>query len=124
MFTKLISCVKRKVLPKRDEAAHRPSGTSELVRLGAGVAGIQKITPESVEYTNEAGVDCIIDLTRSVKYERSTPIVGFRGMLDDPPWVRFFNERSTRFEFTDRDEAYEALLCPLSKFGWTTEDAN
>jgi hypothetical protein len=124
MFTRLISILKRKALTAPGEAANRPARTRERVRLGAGAAAIQKITRERVAYTNEAGVDCIIDLVRSVKYEHSTPIVGCRGMLDDPPWVRFFNERSTRFEFTDRDEAYDALLCPLMKFGWLTWDAN
>jgi hypothetical protein len=82
------------------------------------------MTPESIEYTNEAGVDCIIDLKQCIKDGRPASIVGFRGMLDDTPWVRFLNERSTRFEFISSDEAYKNLLSPLSKFGWATLDAN
>jgi len=124
MFTKLISLFNREVPHELVEAQPGPGRTSELVRVGAGRAGIHKVTPERVEYTNEAGIDCIIDLRLSVKCERPIPIVGFRGMLDHPPWVRLFNERSTRFEFTDSDEAYEDLLSPLSKFGWATLDAN
>jgi len=124
MFTKLISFLKRKILPKPGKVAHRRRGTLERVRLGVGVARIQRITPQGVEYTNEAGVDCVVELTRSAKEERPMSIVGFRGMLDDPPWVRFLNERSTRFEFTDSDEAYETLLYPLYECGWATEDAN
>lgn len=124
MFTKLVDSFRRKILPALGKSAHRPRATSELVRLGVGTAKIQRVTSKCVEYTNEAGVDCIIDLTRSAKHDGRIAIVGFRGMLDVPPWVRFFNERSTRFEFADSEEAYQALLSRLSKFGWETMDAN
>ena len=124
MFTKLVDAFRLKILPALGIAAHRPRAIAELVRLGVGAAKIQRVTSKCVEYTNEAGVDCNIDLTRSAKHDGRIPIVGFRGMLDVPPWVRFFNERSTRFEFADSEEAYEALLFPLSKCGWETMDAN
>ena len=72
MFTKLVSLFKRQVPLRLDQTAHRLGGTSELVRPGVGAARIQKITSESVEYTNEAGVDCIIDLTRSINREHGS----------------------------------------------------
>ena len=80
------------------------------------------------EYTNAEGIDCIVDLAfcanRCPVPELGPNTVGFRGMLDHPPWVRFFNERTTRFEFNDSEEAYETLLTPLARFRWSTWDAN
>lgn len=48
--------------------------------------------------------------------------VGVRNLHDDPPWVRFMNERQTRFEFKTYDESYALLLGPLGQAGWHTFD--
>ena len=48
--------------------------------------------------------------------------VGVRNLLDGPPWVRFMNERHTRFEFKSYDESYALLLGPLGRAGWHTFD--
>ena len=124
MFARLVGLFRRMVMPEAEVPAKRPRQTSELVRLGRGAAKIQKVTSERLEYTTESGVDRFIDLPRSVKGKSKFPVVGIRRMLDDPPSVRFFDERSTRFEFANRDEAYESLILPLSNSGWTTLDAN
>ena len=93
----------------------------EIVRIGVGNGRIKCVTPQRVEYLDEAGQECFVDLEECNRnyvqlhnedegdfvlltaedgadawYSRC---VGERGLLDDPPWVEFTNKRRTRFEF-------------------------
>ena len=117
----------------------------EIVRIGVANARIKCVTPQRVEYLDEAGQECFVDLEECVRnrvqsYNENkdefvlltsedsaaawnSRCVGQRGLLDDPPWVQFTNERRTRLEFGSYEEAY-ALLGPLGKAGWHTFDTD
>jgi hypothetical protein len=120
----------------------------EIVRIGNGHAGINSVTAERVEYRDEAGQDRFLDLRQCARNwgghreqngrdfillpgvstnsadAWNLRCVGMRGILDDPPWVEFINERRTRFEFPSEETAYADLLGPLQEAGWHTFDAN
>jgi hypothetical protein len=96
---------------------------SELVRIGGG-ATLTGIAADAVSYINEAGVPMSVDLAECFaryRRRRNVPVgdircVGLRGMLDDPRWVQFWNDRRTLFQFVgpenNRDRIYETLIIP------------
>ena len=112
----------------------------EIVRIGVGSARIKCVTPERVEYRDEAGQECFVELDKCARssiqfhYEKEgdfvlrteggsdTPHVARRSSHGQAPeWVEFTNERRTRFEFRSYKEACNALLQPLRKVGWYTK---
>ena len=123
------------------------------VRVGAAPAGIISVTQKYVVFVDEGGDAHSIDLEECQRnyiarltkgrnqgdiIELEGPIfrvrsesgygqgrcVGFRGAIDDPPWMSFTNEPPTKFEFRSRDELYQQLLTPLMQVGWNTFDAD
>jgi hypothetical protein len=117
----------------------------EIVRISVANARIKCVTPQRVEYLDEAGQECFVDLDKCARNwvqlqnedegefdlltsedsaaACSSRCVGERGLLDDPPWVEFTNKRRTRFEFGSYYEAY-TLLAPLTKARRRTIDMN
>jgi hypothetical protein len=112
----------------------------EIVRIGVAHACIKCVTPQRVEYLDEAGLECVVDLDECNRNyvqldneELSTSedsaatsrshYVGHRGLLDDPPWIEFTNKRRTRFEFGSSNEAL-GLKLQLMKARWHTFDAS
>ena len=112
----------------------------EIVRIGVGNARIKCVTPQRVEYFDEAGQECFVDLDKCVRipvqfyYEKEgdfvlwtsegcdSRCVGRRSShVDSPEWVEFTNKRRTRFEFRSYKEACNTLLQPLRKAGWSTQ---
>ena len=112
----------------------------EIVRIGVANSRIKRVTPQRVEYRDEAGQECFVDLDKCVRirvqhyYEKegelvmvtsegsASPYVARRSFHDEPPeWVEFTNERRTRFEFRSYKEAFNTLLQPLRKAGWYTQ---
>jgi hypothetical protein len=110
----------------------------EIVRIGVGNARIQCVTPQRVEYFDEAGQECFVDLEECarnwVKEYRDTGrrkyrYVAGRGMIEHPHWVEFANKRRTRLEFWS-SEAYTScfqgearrLKHLLFEAGWITMD--
>jgi hypothetical protein len=117
----------------------------EIVRIGVANARLECVTPQRVDYRDEAGLECFVDLEECARnwvqlhnkddddLIRMTSkgffdsfyssFVGSGGLLDDPPWVEFMNKRRTRFEFGSENEARK-LLRPLRAHGWRTDNAN
>jgi hypothetical protein len=117
----------------------------EIVRIGVANARIKCVTRQRVEYLDEAGQECFIDLDECAENWRnededdfdlltsedrdsaattnSRRHVGERGMLEDLPWFKFMNKRRTRFEFWSLNEAY-TLKLQLMKVRNLTLDAN
>lgn len=110
----------------------------EIVRIGVESARIKCVTPQRVEYLDQTGKECFVDLDKCVRNwgqraqlesedvaasEWGSRCVAERGFLDDPPWVEFTNERRTRFEFASLSEALTLKLL-LAKVRWRTFDAN
>ena len=97
----------------------------EIIRIDVGNARIKSVTRQRVEYLDEAGQECFVDLEgcngNYVKLVRATRYVADRGFLEDPPWIEFRNKRRTRFEFRSYKEACNTLLRPLRKAGWRTQ---
>jgi hypothetical protein len=112
----------------------------EIVRIGVTNARIKCVTPQRVEYRDEAGQECFVDLDKCLRipvhfyYEKEGDLVLWtsegsdsrcvarRSSHDHPPeWVEFTNKRRTRFEFRSYKKAYTALLGPLRKAGWRTQ---
>jgi hypothetical protein len=113
---------------------------SEIVRIGVTNARIKCVTPQRVEYRDEAGQECFVDLDKCLRipvqiyYENEGDLVLWtsdgsdsrcvarRSSLDhSPEWVEFTNKRRTRFEFRSYKEACNTLLQPLRKAGWSTQ---
>jgi hypothetical protein len=76
----------------------------ELVRIGVANARIQCVTPQRVEYLDEAGQECFVDLEECARNwvklhgaspGRKYPYVAGRGFLEDPPCIRVC-EQGTR----------------------------
>jgi hypothetical protein len=122
----------------------------EIVRIGVAKARIKCVTPQRVEYLDEAGLECFVDLEECSRNciqsddesegdfalftsedregaaawsSRRIRYVGLRGMLDDPPWIEFTNKRRTRFEFGSSNEAV-GLKLQLMQARWRTLDDN
>jgi hypothetical protein len=122
----------------------------EIVRIGIANARIKCVTSHRVEYLDEAGQECFVDLdecdrnwvqlhnasegdfvlltsedrgSAAAWSSRRIRYVGLRGMLDDPPWIEFTNKRRTRLEFGSNEEAY-ALKGQLMKARCLTLDDN
>ena len=117
----------------------------EILRIGVANARIKCVTPRRVEYFDEAGQECFIDLeecarnwvqlhnkddvdlvlltSQGIFDSFYSSFVGQHGLLDDPPWVEFANKRRTRFEFGCDKEA-RTLRRRLRGSGWRTHDAN
>jgi len=117
---------------------------SEIVRIGVGNARIKCVTRQRVEYLDEAGQECFVDLdegainwvqlhnqneddlvlltSEDISGRRKEPHVARRSFhVDAPEWVEFRNKRRTRFEFRSYNEAYHTLLQTLRKAGWYTQ---
>ena len=116
----------------------------EIVRIGVGNARITCVTRQRLEYINEAGQECFVDLEECARnWAQSCPeededdfvqlpsedsaaarrYVGGRGLLEDPPWIEFANKRRTRFEFESLNEGY-GLIIPLKSVRLLTLDMN
>ena len=99
----------------------------EIVRIGVANARIKSATRQRVEYLDEAGQECFVDLEECnrnyVQLGSETRYVGDRGLMLDPPWIEFTNKRRTRFEFGSSNEA-RTLKLQLMKVRWLTFDAN
>jgi hypothetical protein len=119
----------------------------EIVRIDVGNARIKRVTRQRLEYINEAGQECFVDLEEcarnwalslteededdfdlltsedSAAARRKPRYVGGRGLLEDPPWIEFANKRRTRFEFESLNEGY-GLIIPLKKVRLLTLDMN
>ena len=112
----------------------------EFVRIGVANACIKCVTPQRVEYFDEAGKECFVDLeecnrnyvqldnedlltSEDSAATSSSRYVGMRGLLVDPPWIEFTNKRRTRFEFGSSNEAL-GLKLQLMKARWRTLDDN
>jgi hypothetical protein len=71
----------------------------EILKIGKGNARIKSVTSKQVEYLNDAGQDCFVDLEECKKYfaepGRTVRYVAHRRFLDDPPWIEFKNKRRT-----------------------------
>jgi len=112
----------------------------EIVRFGVANSRIKCVTPQRVEYLDEAGQECSVDLDKCVRirvqfhYEKEGDLVLWtsegsdsrcvarRSSHDDPPeWIEFTNKRRTRFEFRSYKKAHTTLLGPLRKAGWYTQ---
>jgi hypothetical protein len=118
----------------------------EIIRIGAGNARIKCVTPQRVEYFDESGQECFVDLEECARNwvqsltgededdlvllasensaaRRKPRYVGGRGLLEDPPWIEFANKRRTRFEFESLNEGY-GLIIPLKRVRLLTLDMN
>jgi hypothetical protein len=119
----------------------------EIVRIGVGNARITCVTRQRVEYFDETGQECFVDLEECARNwaqslteededdfvlltsedsdaaRRKRRYVGGRGLLEDPPWIEFANKRRTRFEFESLNEGY-GLIIPLKKVRLLTLDMN
>jgi hypothetical protein len=115
----------------------------EIVRIGVGNARIKCVTRQRVEYFDEAGQECFVDLDECARNwveecgddfvlwtsedsdaaGRKPRHVGRRGLLYDPPWIEFVNKRLTRFEFESLNEGY-GLIVPLKKVRCLTLDCS
>ena len=117
----------------------------EIVRIGIAGAHVKSVSPEQVDYVDEAGKERFVDLEQCarnwVQHRNehaqdfclvsdasaeavatwNSHCVGQRGALDDTPWVEFMNDRRTRLEFASYEAVY-TLLGPLSQAGWHTFD--
>jgi hypothetical protein len=103
----------------------------EIVRIGVGNACVRSVTPERVEYFDDGGLECFVDLKECarnrVRYVESwredgardgdSRMVGKSGFLDDSPCMQFLNDRSTRFHFGSV-EGVLALKLLLAKVSW------
>lgn len=116
----------------------------EIVRIGVANARIKCVTPQRVEYLDEAGQECFVDLDecfRNYVQSRnenrgdfdlltsedsaatsSSRYVGDRALSFDPPWIEFRNNRRTRLEFESSNEAL-GLKLQLMRVRWLTLDA-
>ena len=112
----------------------------EIVRIGVANARITCVTRQRLEYINEAGQECFVDLDECARnwaeededeFVLLTPednagrrkelhVARRSSHVDPPEWVEFTNNRRTRFEFRSYKEAYHTLLHPLRKAGWYT----
>ena len=112
----------------------------EIVRIGVANTRIKCVTPQRVEYLDEAGLECFVDLdecnrnyvqldnenlltSEDSSATSSSRYVGMRGLLVNPPWIEFTNKRRTRFEFESSNEAL-GLKLQLMKARWRTLDDN
>ena len=105
----------------------RPAG--RVVRICGTPARIMNVTQEHVEFIDEEGVLCLIDLERCRRNYDARFIeglddgyrgVGLRGPHDRPPWMSFTDEPPTMFEFLSTEDLHLHILDPLVKFGWIT----
>jgi hypothetical protein len=98
----------------------------EIVRIGVANARIKCVTRQRVEYLDEAGQECFVDLEECnrnyLHLGGRTRYVGDRALSCDPPWIEFRNNRRTRFEFESSNEAFRFKL-QLMKVRWLTFDA-
>ena len=98
----------------------------EIVRIDVDNARIKSVTRQRVEYLDESGQECFVDLEECnrnyLHLGGRTRYVGDRALLFDPPWIGFRNNRRTRFEFESSNEALGFKL-QLMRVRWLTLDA-
>lgn len=118
------SIVEAHVLIQSGEAEVNQIAT-EIVRVGVANASIKGVTPQRLDYLDEAGQERFVDLEECIgsAASGSSRCVGRRGLLDDPPWIEFTNNRRTRFEFGSSNEA-SGLKLEIMKARWRTLDGN
>lgn len=103
----------------RVRLAHRSYDPLGAARLSYGAESILAIGENSVEYLDDDGQQRIIDLTAHVRRER---YVADRHMMSPAYFVEFRGDPPVRFEFANREEAYDKLIGPLGSVGWSTFD--
>jgi hypothetical protein len=104
----------------------------EIIRIGVANARIKCVTPQRVEYLDEAGQECFVDLkecarnrvkdVESWRVEDGARTGDYRTvaksvLVDDSPCFEFMNDRHTRFEFGSLEGA-QALKSLLAKARW------
>jgi hypothetical protein len=104
----------------------------EIVRIGVANARITCVTPQRVEYFDEAGQQCFVDLKECARNrvqdvqswrvedgarERDFRTVAKCSFQDDSLYFEFMNDRHTRFEFGSLEGAQE-LKSRLVKARW------
>lgn len=100
----------------------------EIVRIGVANARIKSVTPQRVEYFDDAGQECFVDLKECAR-NRVKDVESWRDdgarksdyhlvakgrFLDDSPCIEFLNNRRPRFEFGSL-EARQKLKTLLAK---------
>ena len=103
----------------------------EIVGIGVGNARIKCVTPQRVEYFDEAGQECFVDLKECAR-NRVKDVESWRddgarkgdfslvakcSFQDDSPCFEFMNDRHTWFEFGSLEGA-QALKSLLAKARW------
>jgi hypothetical protein len=115
----------------QSEGAHVNQIVPEIVRIGVAKACIKCVAPQRLEYFDEAGQECFVDLeecarnrVRDVESWRDDgarksdySLVAKGGFQDDSPYIEFMNNRRTRFEFESL-EARQELKSLLVKARW------
>jgi len=103
----------------------------EIVRIGVSNARIKCVTRQRLEYIDEAGQNCFVDLKECARNrvkdveswredgarERDFRLVAKCSFQDDSPCFEFMNDRHTRFEFGSLEGA-QALKSLLAKARW------
>ena len=104
----------------------------EIVRIGVANARIKCVTRQRLEYIDEAGQNCFVDLKECARNrvqhvkswrvedgarERDFRLVAKCSFQDDSPCFEFMNDRHTRFEFGSLEGA-QALKSLLAKARW------
>ena len=104
----------------------------EIIRIGVANARIKCVTPQRVEYLDEAGQECFVDLKECARNrvkdveswrvedgarERDYRTVANGVLVDDSSCIDFMNNRRTRFEFGSLEGA-KALKLQLAKARW------
>jgi hypothetical protein len=118
----------------------------QVIRVGASVARIVRVTQKRIEYTDIAGQEQFVDLEECARNwvrwyddhsQEFIPVpgasradidaenarcVGQRGGAHPLWWAEFMNELKTKFEFGTWDALWWELQGPLMLAGWRTFD--
>ncbi len=111
--------------PKRSDCPNLPTDNANAFFGANYLAKIVEVNDTKILYIDEKGTEYSILLVECKRNSDLNGLSGYiakRGFLSSPPWVEFFDENKTRFEFELRKDAQFFVWDMLSQKGFKTID--
>lgn len=108
---------------KRNKINHAASGTENAFFRNEDSPPIIDVSASSINYVDIHGEARVIHIHECLNHtDYKQGYIGERGLISSPPWIIFFDSKSTRFEFESKERARDFLNKLSSKLKVKTMD--
>ena len=95
---------------KRNKVKHAPSGTEHVFFGNEDLPPTIDVSASLIVYIDSQGETHAIHINECLHHtDHKQGYIGERGLITSPPWIMFFDSKSTRFEFESKERARDFL---------------